>query len=276
LRIGPSIREDDELEVSMARLAFFFLPLGALVVFAACGDDGAQGGSGPGSGPSGPVTTGKNTGGGPPASDNGGDCTTNSECGPNGMCVELSPGGFRTCRQPIAETTECDLPMGNGGGGVGGQGGGGPVFLDECCLGVRDFEDCGGEENKCVRTPLYPSCGNQDQPHNVCTLENDNTECDTPADCEMDGSPGLCIPDGTFGSKVRKCIRIACAVDSDCVAGSNGRCVPVDEPCCPGAVRGLYCAYDGGGCRTEADCPGGYCNIASGVAACMSGTPTCN
>lgn len=256
----------------MARLAFFLLPLGALVAFAACGDDGAQGGSGPGSGPSGPVTTGKNTGGGPPASDNGGDCTTNSECGANGQCVELSPGGFRTCKVTPTESTTCDFEPGMGG--AGGEGGGGPVMLDECCLGVRDIDDCGGEQDLCVATPLYPSCGNQDPPHNVCT--DDNHECDNAADCNMDGAPGLCIPQGTFGSKVRKCIRIACAEDSECTAGANGRCVPVDDPCCPGAVRGLYCAYDGGGCRTEADCPGGYCNISGGVAACATGTPTCN
>lgn len=255
----------------MARLAFFLFPLGALVAFVACGDDGGQGGSGPGSGPSGPVTTGKNTGGGPPVSDNGGDCTTNSECG-QGTCVELSLGGFRTCKQPIAETTECDFQMGTGGGG--GDGGGGPVMLDECCLDVRDIDDCGGQQNKCVVTPLYPSCGNQDPPHNVCT--NDYNECDNAADCNNEGSPGLCVPEGTFGSKVRKCIRIACAEDSECTAGTNGRCVPVEEPCCPGAVRGLYCVYEGTACRKESDCPGGYCNISNGVAACATGTPTCN
>lgn len=257
----------------MSRLAFILLPLGALATLGACGDDGAQGGSGPGSGPSGPVTTGKNTGGGSNSS-NGGDCSTNSECAPNGTCVPLTPNGFRTCSQPPVPSTECGLNTG-GEGGAGGDGMGGSVpSLDECCSNNEDL-DC-NDDAACIRTPLYPTCGTPPEPpHNVCS--DDANECDNSADCsEQLDTDGICLPAGVFGSQVRKCVRISCALDSECTAQPGGRCVPVEEECCA-AIRGLYCTYEGSACRGAADCPGGYCQVNAGVASCVSGTPAgCN
>lgn len=259
----------------MARLALVLLPLGVLGLFAACGDDSASGGSGPGSGPSGPVSVGNTTSTGT-GSTNGGDCQTSTECMPGGSCVELTPGGFRTCQYPAQANTQCGL-LGQGGmGGAGGAGGGGtggsPAVLDECCEEIDD-EDCGNNE-LCITTPLYPSCGQQEPPHNVC--QDNEHECDNNANCSGgDQGPGFCIPEGTFGSQVRKCIRIACAADSECTAQPGGRCVPVDETCCPGAVRGLYCTYDAGGCRRDSDCSAGNtCQVSGGVASCQPGS--CN
>lgn len=258
----------------MARLALVLLPLGVIGVLAACGDDGGSGGTGPGSGPSGPVSVGNTTSTGT-GSTNGGDCQSSMECMGGGTCVELTPGGFRTCQYPAQPNTQCGLGQGGmsgTGGGGGGTGGAAPV-LDECCENVEDVNDCGDNE-LCITTPLYPSCGQQEPPHNIC--QNDGHECDNNANCSNnDQGPGFCIPEGTFGSQVRKCIRISCATDSECTAQPGGRCVPVDETCCPGAVRGLYCTYDAGGCRKDADCgAGNTCQVSAGVASCQPGS--CN
>ncbi len=247
----------------MARLAWFLVPLGgAAIAVGACGDSGGTGGTGPGSGPSGPVTVGS-TNASTGASTNGGDCQTNTDCAPDGQCVELTPGGFRTCQFPPTPNTQCGLGQGGGGVGGGGGAGGGPVVLDECCEEIDD-EDC-GNDTVCITTPSYPSCDNNEPPHNVC--QDDAHECDNSQDCN-DNGPGLCVPAGTLGGQVRHCIRIGCAQDTECTAGANGRCVPIEQACCPGATLGLYCTYDGG-CRKDSDCPGGTCRVMGGVASCQ-------
>lgn len=249
----------------MARLALVLLPLGVIGAIAACGDEAGTGGTGTGSGPSGAITVGQGTTTGT-GSNNGGDCNASSDCMPGGTCIELTPGGFRTCRYDAVANTQCGLNQGGGGtGGAGGAGGGGT--LDECCEEIDDA-DCGNND-LCITTPLYPVCGNQDPPHNVC--QDDYHECNTAADCD---SGGFCVPAGTFGSQVRKCIRISCAQDTECTAGANGRCVPVEQQCCPGVIRGLHCTYDGG-CRKDSDCGGGnLCQVMGGVASCQPGS--CN
>ncbi len=70
-------------------------------------------------------------------------------------------------------------------------------------------------------------------------------------------SPGSCQIAGAGG----------CATDSDCTAGLDGRCTPVDSTTCA-------CRYDA--CLTDADCPSGNdcsCNANRGGAG-ASGSPT--
>jgi hypothetical protein len=260
----------------MTRLALHFVPVGVLSMLAmvgACGDDGGEGASGPSSGPSGPVVVAAGTGSTGSGSNNGGDCSTNTECAPNGTCVELTPGGFRTCQTPPTPSTQCDIPsQGGGGGGTGGDGSGGGGPLDECCNNGVEELGCDGDD-LCVRTPLVVQCGAPEEPpHNVC-IEGDEG-CNSNAECANQGAPGFCLPPGTFGNIARACVRLSCAVDSECTAQAGGRCVPVEEPCC-GAIRGLFCTYEGSGCRSNADCPGGWCDVNGGVAACVSGSPPC-
>ncbi len=250
----------------MARLAWLSVPLGFLGALGACDDSTGTGGSGPGSGPSGPVTVGSNTGGGSNNS-NSGDCNSSADCPPNGTCVALTLGGFRVCQYPVSQTDSC-MMMGQGGAGGGGGGGqgGGPV-TDECCPGVDGME-C-NDDDVCVSRPLIPTCGPSMEPEqNVCAGDQD--QCNNAGDC---GSNQLCLPAGTFDNKIRMCIPITCGSDVECSAKPGGTCVPVERPCC-GVIRGLFCSYAGEGCRKDADCPGGYCDVVGNVAQCVSGT--CN
>ena len=174
---------------------------------------------------------------------NSGDCDTDLDCG-GGRCVELSPGGYRVCSQPVAEATSCP--------------GRGP---DECCKTT----DC--KTGACYEWPLSPYCGGAfPVPRNVCAEEG----CTTLADC---GGGAVCVPKGALGYKVRACLPATCLRDSDCTASPGGTCAPVRKPCCAGTY-GLYCVYPGG-CRTSADCPGGYCDLVGDTPTCRTGPPLC-
>jgi hypothetical protein len=174
---------------------------------------------------------------------NSGDCDTDRDCG-GGRCVELSPGGYRVCSQPVAEATSCP-----------GRG------LDECCKTA----DC--KTGACYEWPLSPYCGGAfPVPRNVCAEEG----CTTLADC---GGGAVCVPKGALGYKVRACLPAKCLRDSDCTAAPGGACAPVRKPCCAGTY-GLYCIYPGG-CRSSADCPGGYCDLSGDTPKCHTGAPAC-
>ena len=226
--------------------------------FVACGDDAGTGGSSSNTTAASPPVTGTGTGGGGPT--NSGDCNGPADC-PNGECVAVVPGGWRTCTVNPVLVTMCE---GMGGGGGQGGGGGAPPSLDECC----ESDDC-NDDGKCVQTPVFAECGGpQMQPYNVC--DNDQDECNTSADC----GGGLCAPRGAFGNKSRKCYPLNCATDGDCTAEAGGICAPISEPCCD-TVVGLFCVYPND-CRNNADCAGmGFCQLSGQRASCAPGTPIC-
>lgn len=174
---------------------------------------------------------------------NSGDCDTDRDCA-GGRCVELSPGGYRVCAQPVTEATSCP--------------GRGP---DACCKTA----DC--TTGACYEWPLSPYCGGAfPVPHNVCAEEG----CATLADC---GAGAVCVPKGALGYKVRACLPARCLRDSDCTAAAGGTCAPIRKPCCSGTY-GLYCVYPGG-CRSSADCAGGYCDVTGDTTKCQTGVPPC-
>ena len=177
---------------------------------------------------------------------NSGDCDSSRDC-PMGACVELSPGGYRVCTAPVLPVSMCSASP----------------ELDQCCKTA----DCTSPGAQCQQWPLTPYCGGAFPiPHNVCASD----ECKNNSDC-----PGLavCVPSGAFGYKNRQCLTVSCLRDSQCTAASGGQCVPIKDPCC-GAIRGLFCVYPGS-CRTNADCPSGYCEPAGARTQCKSGPPPC-
>lgn len=217
------------------------LALGAALGAAGCGgDDGGAGGSGAtGGGAAGGA--GGGTGGG---SANSGDCETSADCGGE-ACVEVTPGGYRVCQVTYPEATSCDDPA------------------DTCC----DTSECAS--GACFETPIVPFCGGvQPQVMNVCVAD----QCDSDDVC---GPNTICTPAGTLDRKVRACATAMCKVDSDCGAEAGGVCAPVTDPCC-GFAAGLYCVYPSDGCRSNQDCPGGYCELtAEGRTRCATGGPLC-
>lgn len=205
---------------------------------------GMTGPDGPGGGDDGPGGGGLDLRGGPK---NSGDCVSDAECAP-GRCVEVTPGGFRTCTVPPVEVTSC--PDGRG-------------MFDECCKS----SDC--RAGKCYAWPLSPYCGGaRPIEHNVCGADM----CAGDRDCK---AMSICVPAGALDRKVRQCMDVSCRLDTDCAAKAGGVCAPVQNPCCAG-VAGLYCVYPGGGCRKSSDCARDqYCNIEGGVANCKAGRPIC-
>ncbi len=170
-------------------------------------------------------STSTSTGSGSPAD----ECATDTDCPPDGTCIDLEPNGRKVCRFPIVEATQCDEPN-----------------LDGCCTTA----DCTGPGEKCVLTPVLPICaGIVQQPHNVCAADG----CATDADCKGDE---ICAPAGTLGAKVAFCLHAQCH-GTICGQESIADCAVIRDPCC-GAPMGLYCAY---GCLTNADCPDGYCSV---------------
>jgi hypothetical protein len=238
----------------------------ASVIAAACSDDseatttasgtgasGATGGAdgGGGSGASGGATSAGGTGGGGMGTGgtvpNSGDCDGDDDC-PGGTCVELAPGGFRVCVFPPMAATAC----------TGSQ-------LDECCT----TDEC--TEGICYEAPLTPYCGGPAmQPHNECGVD----QCDKNADCMMGNVGGVCVPAGALEFKVAACMYAACKHDTDCTDEPGAICAVVSDPCCNNAA-GLYCVYPSDGCRTAADCPGGYCTTDTEKSFCMTGVPRC-
>ena len=197
-----------------------------------------SGGGGTGGGSSTSTTTGA---GGAGAS---GDCDLDADC-PGGTCVEMTPGGWRVCSVPPDPATTCSQPG-----------------FDECC----DTSECA--MGTCLTAPVVPYCGGpQPLDNNVCAVD----QCQSDAEC---GAGAFCSSGPMLGRKVRACIPAACRLDSDCAAEAGGACVPVVEPCC-GASAGLFCVYPSDGCRSDADCPGGYCQPGLDRATCQEGGPAC-
>jgi hypothetical protein len=95
--------------------------------------------------------------------------------------------------------------------------------------------------------------------------------CASDADCSE--SHAICVPAGTLGRKVRTCLSGGCRVDTDCTAEPGGFCAPVTEGCC-NSIMGLYCMYRDG-CRSDAECPGGYCAVEGDRVHCVPGSRPC-
>ncbi|MCC6521863.1 MAG: hypothetical protein IT373_04315 [Polyangiaceae bacterium] len=184
-------------------------------------------------------TGGTGTGG----SQSSGDCQSNADC-PGTECLPVTPGGWKACTDVVVEATTCGMPM-----------------MDECCTTA----ECAA--GLCLTTPVVPYCGGiQPAEYNVCAGD----ECQSDASCGF----GICLPAPMLGRKVRACMYAQCRDDGDCAAEPGGRCAPVEEPCC-GTVSGLYCVYPSDGCRTDADCPGGYCQPGNDRASCQVGSVIC-
>lgn len=207
---------------------------------AGAGGTGASSGAGGGTGA---------TGG---AAKNSGECDSDGDCSP-GTCVELSPGGYRVCKDPVQEATACTTSG-----------------IDECCTS----SEC--TTGKCLRFPTTPYCGGAaPQEHNVCAEDL----CQSSVQCSREGQ-GLCIPAGALGYQTASCIGTYCVKDTDCTDAAGGTCVMLRDPCC-GAPTGLVCSYPPKGCRTASDCPDGFCGITTdpatgkSVAQCQSGPIAC-
>lgn len=174
-----------------------------------------------------------------------GDCASNADC-PGGRCVELTPGGYRVCATPPIEATRCT--------GFPGE---------QCCTSA----DC--DSGRCYASPLVPVCsGILPQPRNVCGAD----QCGMDAACPANAP--VCVPAGALGYKVRACMAASCLLDADCKAAPGGRCAPVANPCCSASL-GLYCRYPNEGCRSNADCARGYCDVEGGRSRCFPGAPRC-
>ena len=203
------------------------------------GSGGASGAGGAGatagtagSGASGGLagSAGTSGGAGGAGGKNSGDCDSDADCAP-GKCIELTPGGYRVCRMPVLEATECQNP-GNPG-------------IDECC----NSSQCA--KGKCYAFPATSYCGGAEpMPHNVCASDG----CELGAWCPVGNeTTGVCIPGGVFGFKVAGCKLSNCDQDTDCGASPGGVCVPIEDPCCL-TPQGLFCVYPGDGCRKQSDC----------------------
>lgn len=181
--------------------------------------------------------------GGPDAGLSGSDCTSSADCGGQ-PCLEVTPGGFRTCFVDL-EATSC----------TGGA--------DACCTS----SDC--TTGICALLPTKPYCGGIfPGGFNGCVSD----ECELDGDC---GAGGLCLPAGVLQRPVRTCIQADCRTDADCTDAAGGRCVPVTSTCCTGPAA-LACAYPSDGCRSDADCTGSdVCGIEAGRASCVSGPVAC-
>lgn len=182
-----------------------------------------------------------------------GRCATDADCGVDGRCVELAPGGYRVCSHPPPPPEECtdagSLP-------------------DECC------GTCSG--GTCT---LVTSCGGAFiNPHNECVAP----ACTTNADC---GANGICLPSGVGSPYGRTCMTMnECIRHADCVAAPGGVCAllgmtgprPKCGPwTCPGGAStelayGLACIY-GSDCAGDQDCPNGHCETSGGHLTCMPG-----
>ncbi len=167
---------------------------------------------------------------------NSGDCDTDMDC-TTGKCEALYPGGFRTCVTPVTQETTCS---------------------PACTAGYS-----------CVQTPLGPSCGLVTRPTIECAKE----ACTTAADCT--GNNAICVPGGALDRKVSTCLTGGCRLDADCKDEKGGKCEPVTTNCCSGP-SGLYCVYPTTGCRSNADCASGTCQIVdSKNGECVTGSSIC-
>lgn len=224
---------------------------------AGAGGAGGSGGSGAAGGTTSTTTTtsglGGTTGSGGGAAT--GDCSTDADC-PGGTCIELAPGGWKTCGHVPDEAKACTSPP--------------PPMPDECCAS----SDCAG--GRCYRSSDVPYCGGMPMPeYNVCIVSG----CASDADC-IHGNPNpyICLPAGAFGQPERTCFTGYCHTNADCSAHPGGRCEPIQNPCC-GVPQGLACVYPGG-CRKDSDCANDgsqHCAIepSTGSAVCVPGMVGC-
>jgi len=251
------------------RFAAGVLTLATLALPLGCGDEvtftdeggggsGASGSGASGSGASGSGAGGSGTGavgnaggtgnaGGSGAGASSGDCNGDQDC-PGSECVEITPGGYRVCKEIHPEAMACT-----------GQG------VDECCTTA----DCA--QGLCLTAPLVPYCGGpQPLEYNVCAVD----QCQSDSECVSFG--GICAPAGTLGRKVAACAPASCFTDAECNAEPGGICAPVTDPCC-GAPSFLLCVYPNGGCRDFSDCgQDQYCGVTGdGRAECMDGFVNC-
>lgn len=170
------------------------------------------------------------------------DCMSDSEC-PSNRCVEIVPGGFRTCFAPTPEATAC---TGNS--------------EDECCASA----DCAGLH--CYSSNSYPVVGPPQPEFNVC----ERPGCATTADC---GQQQACFPAGTLGHPVGQCESALCGTDAECTLFTGGRCLPVQEECWGRFVM-LACVYPQDGCRRNADCSNAKPPFTVGMKYCDRGSCT--
>jgi hypothetical protein len=206
---------------------------------------GTGGGGSGGDGSGGDGTGGQGVGGGSVFAD---DCDTADDC-PGGECFEL-PGGFRTCKTPVVEATECLDEQD-----------------DECCA----TDECEGDDI-CVQMPDVYCGGPQPIEHNECVPSDDSCQG---LDCGK--SSAACIPPGVYGYATGVCAARHCNDDDQCSDEEGGRCVPVFDPCC-GAVSGFFCAYPSDGCRDQQHCGDDqHCqgNPETGRSECVEGPPQC-
>ncbi|MEZ4223435.1 MAG: hypothetical protein R3B13_20985 [Polyangiaceae bacterium] len=217
----------------------------AALLLVGCGGSAKSDGGASGSG-------GTDAGSGGASGQNSGECSTDAECAP-GVCVELSPGGYRVCKMPVVEATECTNPG-----------------LDTCC----STADCAS--GKCLASPLIQFCGGAEpQPSNSCAED----QCQSNAGCTREGRK-VCVPAGALDYKVAGCMPVNCLLDGECTREPGGKCILLRDSCC-GAARGLYCTYPSNGCRKDSDCPNGYCApekngaFDGSVAVCHSGPIAC-
>jgi hypothetical protein len=176
-----------------------------------------------------------------------GDCTLGgTDCHNSTRCVEVTAGGYRVCAVKFPEASTCAGP-------------------GECCK----TSDCQSGQI-CYPEPLAPACGGPVViDGNVCSGDL----CTSDAAC---GANEICAPAGTFERKVRMCVPAGCRLDTDCKASPGGICAPVSGGCC-NAPFGLYCVYPGVGCRSNADCASGNCQIDAnaGYTICSNGPIIC-
>jgi hypothetical protein len=178
---------------------------------------------------------------------NSGDCKSDADC-PNAKCIELSPGGFRTCQVVVPLAAKCGLG-------------------DACCT---DDPTKACTAGRCVAGPPAPSCGLAQAVRNFCQV----AACTTSAACKDNGT---CAPAGTLDRKEAVCLPGSCRLDKECNAVKGGKCEPVTMPCC-GGVSGLYCVYPVVGCRSTADCKAGQtCELGSDAKSmeCKAGGVNC-
>lgn len=209
------------------------------------GSSASSSSSGPGSGGGDATSSGSGEGGQPPVF--GDECEDAEDCF-GAECVEVN--GFRTCRAPVTEATECLEPK-----------------FDTCC----DSSECADDEICTVMPDAY--CGGPAPLFaNACVSTDE--QC-----LQLDCGKGdaACAPPGVFGFSTAHCVARACRGNEDCTAAAGGACIPVADPCC-GSVAGFFCAYPDGGCRDGVDCgEGEYCqpDFATGVASCVEGFAEC-
>jgi hypothetical protein len=186
-----------------------------------------------------------NSSGGSAVERNSGDCDVDADC-PGAKCVAVTPGGFRVCTTAVPEAMGCKSPM------------------DQCC----STESCTGD-SKCFAK--LGTCDIQGQYYNTCRKD----ECETDADCTIEGFTELCVPAGVLQNGTSFCMNAVCYADKDCKEVPGGKCAPIFDGFI-GIYVSLACIYPSDGCRSEKDCLGSQtCKIEGQRARCVNGTFDC-